>query len=309
MSKDNPLNLSIITNDISTSIEKAQEKKLKYAYPDSEYTVSLNHKVECLFSIFIKKFMPGHKFNGEKHDFWEMVYIMDGSLSVTEGGTVYDMKKNDIIFHKPNEFHSFNVPQNSNCTIMVLCFSINSDLIEELGNGIYKLSDELHDMLINCYNYISDGFMIDFTYIRKKSFDYNRIAEAIAILSLEKFILTVLLKAKKRTRLNDSTSAENYKRIIEVLSVHIREHLTIEDIAKYCYMTESNVQKTFNKYSGCGIIQYFNSLKITRAKELLKQGYTVDFISKHLGYSSPSYFSRAFKKEMGISPQKYKQSL
>ncbi len=302
-------NSVVITNNMDMPTLTPKELALINECPDSKYYIPLEHRINFIYTAFIKEFGSGYVFKGEKHGYWEMLYVLDGDISVSEDGTVYNMKKGDAIFHMPHEFHSLKVPCDNACKLMIITFNISSDLLDELGNGIYKLSDELHTMLMSCYNYILDGFLLDFTYVRKKNHDHNRITEALAILSLEKFILEVISKAKKRARLDNSTGAENYKRIIDVMSEHIRERLTIEDIANYCYMTPSNVQKTFNKYSGGGILNYFNSLKITRAKELIRQGYSSDFISSHLGYSSPSYFSRAFKKIVGMSPQQYKRHL
>ncbi len=309
MSKKTSANSATVTKKTETTVPSLNSKKLRDSYPDNKHIVHLNHRIEFIYTSFIKEYLAEYKFSGERHRFWEMVYVMDGNVTITEDEIIYNMKKGDVIFHMPNEFHSISIPPNASCKLMIITFLINSNLINELGNGIYKLNDELHDILMKCYNSISDGFMVDYTYIRKKELDYNEIAEAMAIINLEKFTLEVLSRAKKHTRLDSSTSAENYKRIIEVLSEHIKEKLTIEDIANYCYMSTFNVKKTFSKYSGCGILQYFNALKIIRAKELIKQGYTADFISTYLGYSSPSYFSRAFKKETGMSPQKYKNTL
>ncbi len=306
---NNSTNSAESPKNVNSPKYEGTPSRLVLAYPDSKYRVPLNHRLEFIHSIFLKTFSPGHMFPGEKHGYWEMMYVMDGNLSATEDSIVYNMKKGDIIFHKPYEFHSFKVNNDSGCTIMVVTFSIDSNLIDALGNGIYKLNDELHDSLVKCYNHIKDGFMVDFTYIRKKNLDHDSITEALAILSLEKFLLEVISTAKKRVRVDNSTSAENYRRIMEVLSEHVKERLTIEDVAKYCQMTPSNLKKTFGKYSGHGILKYFNLLKITRAKEMLKMGYTADFISTYLGYSSPSYFSRAFKNEVGVSPLHYKKNL
>ena len=55
---------------------------------------------------------------------------------------------------------------------------------------------------------------------------------------------------------------------------------------------------------GVSPLAYINSLKITRAKELLLSGmYTVTEVAFMSGYSDISHFSREFKKSTGVSPR------
>ena len=45
-------------------------------------------------------------FGGESHDFWEFNYIDKGQMVVTVGGNEYLLKSGEMVFFKPNEFHS-----------------------------------------------------------------------------------------------------------------------------------------------------------------------------------------------------------
>ena len=71
-------------------------------------------------------------------------------------------------------------------------------------------------------------------------------------------------------------------------------------------MSQSNLKKTFRKYSGVGIIKYFNELKIEKAQKLLNSGYSVKETAATLGYNDQNYFSVVFKRVKGYSPIKLK---
>ena len=45
-------------------------------------------------------------FEGEQHDFWEMVYVDKGSVAVTRDGEEIILPQGRVIFHQPNEFHT-----------------------------------------------------------------------------------------------------------------------------------------------------------------------------------------------------------
>lgn len=57
-------------------------------------------------------------------------------------------------------------------------------------------------------------------------------------------------------------------------------------------------------------MQYFNQLKLEAAVELMcNTALSYSEIAARLGFSSPAYFSRLFKKKMGLSPSEYIKSL
>ena len=85
------------------------------------------------------------------------------------------------------------------------------------------------------------------------------------------------------------------------------ETISIAALAKMCGVSETHFRKIFSTVKGCSPVEYINSLKLSRAKELLSSGmYTVSEVSEQAGFHDESYFSRFFKKETGIPPSKYK---
>ena len=62
--------------------------------------------IEKLYSIHYFEYMSDFKFPGENHDFWEFVCVDKGEVSVTGGDRQFVLKRGEIAFHQPNEFHS-----------------------------------------------------------------------------------------------------------------------------------------------------------------------------------------------------------
>lgn len=91
---------------------------------------------------------------------------------------------------------------------------------------------------------------------------------------------------------------------------HIREMITIENICHANLIGRSQLQKLFHKYHQCGVMDFFNQLKIELAKQLIREN-QMNFtqISDFLGYSSIHYFSRQFKKRSGMTPSEYASSI
>ncbi|MGT2623997.1 YSIRK-targeted surface antigen transcriptional regulator [Streptococcus thoraltensis] len=95
--------------------------------------------------------------------------------------------------------------------------------------------------------------------------------------------------------------------IIQYLENNLDKNIETSKVAAVFHMSESKIRKLFKTATNSTIQQYVLGLKIKRAKVFLKEGERISDIADVLGFSSPSNFSRSFKKLVGESPIKYKQ--
>lgn len=252
--------------------------------------------IEAFFSAFERVFEPSYFFDGERHNFWEMVYAADGAIGVAEDDRIYSLSSGEAIFHKPMEFHRIWSAEGTSPRVIFLTFSASGDGFDTLGNGVFKISPEhnreIHSVLSNA------------EYCRTLE---NPIKNQLAAVGLEKFILELLENQSPEGRQEKTRGAANYTEIVRVMNENIDKNLSMEELAALCGLGVSNLKKTFRRYSGTGVMQYFNHLKIMRAMEMINSGLTMTEISERLGYSSPNYFSDAFKRQCGITPTQFKR--
>ncbi|MBR2323154.1 MAG: helix-turn-helix domain-containing protein [Clostridia bacterium] len=122
-----------------------------------------------------------------------------------------------------------------------------------------------------------------------------------------------ILKMQKLLQLFDCLrkgSQMDKKSKIYSASVYIAEHfaepLDCNYLAKLCYLSTSQFYNLFNKQFKMTPLQYRDNLIVEKAKVLLKlEEITVTEIAEILGFADVAYFSRFFKKYVGISPSKF----
>lgn len=95
----------------------------------------------------------------------------------------------------------------------------------------------------------------------------------------------------------------------EYLEAHYAEDITLEDIAEQVNISPQYFSKLIKRNTGLNFIDWLSMLRVKKARELLSDpNLTVKEVCFMVGYKDPNYFSRIFKKRMGITPSEYVKS-
>lgn len=95
--------------------------------------------------------------------------------------------------------------------------------------------------------------------------------------------------------------------VIRYMYQHLHENLTLEEISEEVQLSKSYLNAVFKAQTGKSPVEFFIHLKMQEACKLLKStDYYIYEVSSELGYADQYYFSRIFKKVVGVSPKDYK---
>ncbi len=124
------------------------------------------------------------------------------------------------------------------------------------------------------------------------------------------FALLALVSSKLEKGNLSRRGFQTIEKGIRYLQKDGKQELSIEEIAKMCFVTPVYFRRLFRAYTGMSPNEYRIKRKIERAKDIMeKSEISIAEISELLGYEDPSYFWRAFKKEVGMSPSAYQKSV
>ena len=283
--------------------------------------------VSQIYSIHYFEYMNNFSFPGESHNFWELLYIDKGEAIITAGKSSFILKKGDIIFHEPNEFHNVEANGVIAPNLIVISFSCPNSAMQFFKKKQFKIDETernlLADIIIEAKHCLD--CRLDDPYLPNPPMKEEELfgAEQMIRLHLEHFLIHLyrrytspiaLQKNDANAQLQKITKsksdAEIFNRVLDYLNQKICTQVSIEEICKNNMVGRSQLQKIFKAQTGLGIIEYFSNLKIETAKELIRTN-RMNFtqISEYLGYSSIHYFSRQFKKITGMTPSEYASSI
>ena len=104
------------------------------------------------------------------------------------------------------------------------------------------------------------------------------------------------------------TGTDRIKKVIAYMNSHYTENITLQQLSGLAGYSPAHLSKCFRDATGVPPIRYFNNVRIEQAKYLLQYSDdTVGRVMERCGFSDAAYFSRAFKKVMGYSPQAFRE--
>ena len=283
--------------------------------------------INKIYSIHYFEYMSDFSFEGESHNFWEFICVDKGEVGVTAGKTFTILKKGDVAFHQPNEFHNVQATGTIAPNLVVISFQCDDEAMRFFKKRILRIDEMernlLADIIIearHCFDCrLDDPYLQNMPQKEPEMFG----AEQLICLYLEHFLIhlirrysnpIVLRKRPARIETPKSTKqksdTEIFNRVVDYLENHISSPVTIEQICKDNLIGRSQLQKIFKERCNLGIIEYFSLMKVNAAKEMIRTN-RMNFtqISEQLGYSSIHYFSRQFKKVTGMTPSEYASSI
>ena len=248
------------------------------------------------------------------HPEYELVYVKNGTGTLRIGTKEIPYKDGALVFLGPNIPHSDfgNKDKSDNMEVVI---QFDKDFVDDkiVVFPEFKLLRELikKSSQVLLFN---PGF--------KKSISTNfegieGASSASKLIGVIR-ILEKMAQSESYSPLFDSYLSSSYKSsdvdrlesVFEFVNANYREPISTQTIADKVGLTTNSFCRFFKKMTSKSFIHFVNEFRIEKAIELFNEApYSISEVMYKSGYSDASYFSRQFKKKLGITPSAYLQSL
>ncbi|MCM3123879.1 MULTISPECIES: response regulator [unclassified Mesobacillus] len=112
--------------------------------------------------------------------------------------------------------------------------------------------------------------------------------------------------AESKSEVNFSPLTKN---ILNYINANYQQDISLKQLAEEFYVSPNYISKLFNKEMGRGLLDYVNEVRVSKAKQLLKEyQYKIYEVAEMVGFNSQVHFNIVFNKYVGMSPKEYRKS-
>ncbi len=246
----------------------------------------------------------------------KLFFFLSGAKQFHIDQYIYDIQPGDLFFINQREFHYF--PKILGDSHERFVAFIHPDFLKKLSTGKtdlfscfshkephpvhrLQLQQEDRDKVLHLLHKLTsvDGFGED-------------ILTTSHFLELVVFLSGLYLKHQAdhpRKRLPEPTAGRcvQIHPIAAYIDEHITQDLSLEILSQQFYLTPSYLCRIFKNGTGTTIHKYITAKRITLAKDLLTQGFSVTDACSLSGFKDYNGFFKSFVSAVGISPKKYAQ--
>ena len=244
------------------------------------------------------------------HTFYELLYCCnDCGAEYLVGADRYRLQKGDIVFVPPGISHRPLLPEQMAEPYERYVLWISQEFIdlfaETLGTGSEKIS---YSTLLRTGD---TKWELLGGYFRRGVWEAEHQAPGwqAAIVGNTITLLTLMGRSIQE-RTASVLTAEKPDLLNEVLAyieLHLNEKITLEETAKYFYVSVSTITQLFRQKMGTSFYRCVTQRRLIAAKVRIGNGESLEDVSHAVGFADYSSFYRAFKKEYGITPRQYTQ--
>jgi len=245
------------------------------------------------------------------HTFYELLYCTNScGAEYLVGSDRYRLQKGDILLIGPGISHRPLLPE---------------QMAEPYKRDVLWLSTEFMESLVLLYPVIREQRPTYSTLLRTGGTRWEFLGELfhkgvkeaetqspgweMAVLGNTIQILSLLYRAflDHSTAPMKAEKPELLDQVLAYVEAHLEKKITLDEIARHFYVSESTVSQTFRKKMGVPFHRCVTQRRLIAAKALIEKGVALETVSHQVGFVDYSSFYRAFKQEYGISPRQYRK--
>lgn len=283
-----------------------------------------NFQIDKIYTVHYFEYHKDYTFAGERHDFWELMYVDRGEIIALADEKEFVLKQNQLTFCAPGEFHAVRANGAVAPNTIIVSFACESRELQRLAGQIFYVNEYERSLLAGIAREAKKAYANDLSdpaYRRLKKKKRTPVgtagyaAEQMLGCYLQLLLIDFLRNGGFARRklpgkvMQDNDHKAKFATLNQWIEGHMDRAFTVEDLCAEAMLNKSTVERIFRENSGMSAIAYCRAKKIEAAKKLLREdALNISQISERLGFSSVHYFSRTFRQLENMPPSEYAKS-
>lgn len=245
-------------------------------------------------------YQPGWRLREHRHEYYQIIYILDGRGQFILDGQEYTMEQNMVFIIKSGTSHELITSDHTVKTLDVKFLLQDPFLRMELEQcmPVMQSKEPLLKLL--------------FEKIREEGIGKRKLYKAMSNLYMEQMLLTLLrLEAERRVDKvelweQEDISGKGNSAVASVMNyIHnnYQTPVTLQEMAAYAGYNKNYLCEAFKKATGYTPVKYLYFLRIRKARDLIRYSdYSLKEIAAMTGFETIHHFTRLFRQQEGVAP-------
>lgn len=255
-------------------------------------------------------------FSWHWHPEIELTLVREGSISYQVNEKIYPLRAAQGLFCNSNMLHTGHRLESEDCSYLSITF--HPRLLYGYHSSIME-NKYVHSIL-NSPACSSICFTPDIPWQKHvlELIEHIRLLSATpphsGELQIQIALMTIWQEIFDHAEVTENENQKPNKdttrirQIIEYIQMHYQENITLEQLSNHVHLCSNETCRMFKRCMKQTIFDYLIHYRIERSLEYIQQtDMSITQISDLVGFATPNYFSRVFKKDIGCTPMEYRK--
>lgn len=241
------------------------------------------------------------------HDFLELYYFLDGSVTYYIEDQVYDLCPGDLLIIPAGKMHR-PVIANEHAAYERMVLWITPQYLQSIDSPAGDLQKNLQKVGEHgyCVPFRGDETVFVTALLKKLLYMQRNDTDPKFCAGAVELYLWTIFRSYGVIDTTHRNETQVIPQVIRYITEHFSEPLTLEDIAAEFFVSKSYLNRHFKAYTNSTVYAYIMALRLTHARRMLREGIPAVEAGRECGFSDYSTFYKAFKTQTGLSPQQFK---
>lgn len=267
------------------------------------------------YEVYEKQGAPLGALAFHYHNFYEILYVLEGEYSSLVEDKCYRMKKGDFLLIDKNCMHRYQYDEEKHDSSRRIILWISAQMLSSLGNegtdlaACFRKKESCAYHFPIYYEELLQGYLLKLAMTKMQESADPEMKKLMdkGLLTLFFTYLNVLCEKKEYQFAEGGLVRDPMvEQVSEYIDAHLTEKITVDMLAEQAHMSKYYFLRKFKENTGMTVHTFLINKRLIEACEALKRGASVTESFQVSGFSDYSSFLRNFRETYGVSPGKYR---
>lgn len=268
------------------------------------------------YEVYEKQGAPVGAMSFHYHDFYEIIYVLEGEYSSMIENQTYHMKKGDFLLIDQNVMHKYHYVEKKHDSSKRIILWITPRMLAELSGGEMDLSACFHGNGACAWHFPVyyeeqlQGYLLKLAMTdmqESKAPGAKQVLDRGCLTLFFVYLNTLCAKEEYLFAQEDMISHPLVEQVSAYIEGHLADKITVEELAEQVHMSKYYFLRKFKELTGVTAHTFLVNKRLIRACGALREGKSVTESYQLGGFADYTSFLRNFRETFGVAPGKYRE--